>query len=134
MTLTQRQFLPLCWEEREKVMTTTEVRRDEDFELMGYVRRDGERWAAVTVFGGLLDRHPTEDEARDTVLTCGLSSMVEPWLVRIDDHWWPCQIQEASPVHVRLWVTTHAYPEPKRTVQLDHPSADVLRLRSPEEH
>lgn len=111
-------------------MASTEVRRDEDFELMGYVRRDGERWAAVTVFGGLLDRYPTEDEARHTVQTCGLSSMVEEWLVRIGDHWWPCQIQEASPAHVRLWVTAHDYPEPTRAVQLNHPSTDVLRLPS----
>lgn len=88
-------------------MTSTEVRRDEDWELMGYVRRDGDRWAALTVFGGLLDRHPTEDEAHDTVETHGLSAMTEPWWVRIGDRWWPCRLQEARPVHVRLWITAH---------------------------
>ncbi|MGH4021217.1 MAG: hypothetical protein ACRDT0_18710 [Pseudonocardiaceae bacterium] len=115
-------------------MTTTEVRRDEDWELMGYVRRDGDQWAALTVFGGLLDLHPTEDEARHTVETCGLSSMAEPWHVRIDDRWWPCQLQEARPAHVRLWVTAHDYPESTRTVQLENPRADVLRLHSPKGH
>lgn len=109
-------------------MTCTEVRREEDLELMGYVRPDGQRWAAVTVFGGLLDRYRTEDEARHTVEMCGLSSMAEPWLVRVDDHWWPCQIQEASPTHVRLWVTAHDYPAPARTIRLDQPSPDVLCL------
>ncbi len=112
-------------------MNTAEVRRDEDWELMGYVRRDGEQWDALTVFGGLLDRHPSEDEARHTVETRGLSSMAEPWWVRIGDDWWPCQLQEARPVHVRLRVTAHDYPGSTPAVELEEPSTDALRLHPP---
>jgi hypothetical protein len=112
-------------------MTITEVRRDEDYELMGYVRCIDEQWAALTVFGGLLSVHPTEDEARDTVETSGLSSMAESWWVKTDGRWWPCRLQEASPSGARVWITAHDYPEASRLLQLDHPTGDVLRLNEP---
>lgn len=113
-------------------MSMTEVRRDEDSELMGYVGRDdagadGAVWAALTVFGGVIGRYPTEDEAHRTVRTCGLSSMAEPWQVRVDGRWWPCRLQEVWPARVRLWITDRDYPNSPCAVVLENPSHDVLR-------
>jgi hypothetical protein len=112
-------------------MTNSEVRRDEDEELMGYVRTSEGQWAALTVFGGLLGVHPTEDEARDMVGISGLSSMAEPWWVWSEGQWWPCRLQEARPGHATVWVTAHDYPGRERLIQLDHPTSDMLRLNEP---
>jgi len=114
-------------------MTAAEVRRDEDQELMGYVRLIEDQWAALTVFGGLLAIHPTEDEARDMVGASGLSSMAESWWVQSDGQWWPCQLQEAGPGHASVWVTAHDYPDRSRRIQLENPTSDVLRLNEPTE-
>ena len=56
------------WDER------TEVRRDEDDELLGYVEPDGNGgWRALTVFGGLLGEAGTADEAVAELESSGLS-------------------------------------------------------------
>ncbi len=59
-----------------------EVRRPEDGELCGHVEvRDG-AWLALVVFGAVLGRHSTRDEAVDHVLTEGLASLAERWILR----------------------------------------------------
>ena len=52
----------------------TEVRREEDDELLGYVEPDGTGgWRSLTVFGGLLGEAGTADEAVAELESSGLS-------------------------------------------------------------
>jgi hypothetical protein len=62
------------------------VIRTEDGELCGHVQvRDGS-WYALVVFGAVLGRHSTREDAVAQVLSDGLASLAERWtLVRDDD-------------------------------------------------
>lgn len=80
-----------------------EVRRD-DGELCGHIVELDRRWAALTVFGGTLAEHDTEDEARLHVAELGLTVLADRWTL-IDsasgDEQVVC-IQQASPAEVTL--------------------------------
>lgn len=59
-----------------------EVRRHVDDELCGHVaQRDG-TWCALVVFGAELGRHPTREDAVAQVLSEGLASLAERWMMR----------------------------------------------------
>jgi hypothetical protein len=56
----------------------TEIRRDDDGELCGFVERDGNDWLAVTVFGAWFARFDDGAQARDAMLESGLESSSPP--------------------------------------------------------
>jgi len=62
-----------------------EVRRPSDGELCGHVERRGGHWCALTVFGAVLGRHDRREDAVDRVLTEGLASLSERWVLRHND-------------------------------------------------
>jgi len=59
-----------------------EVRREDDGELCGLVENRGERWVALTVFGGVLGTHGDQDGAVEQVLGHGLASLADRWTLR----------------------------------------------------
>ena len=62
-----------------------EVRRPDDGELCGHVAaRDGAGFALV-VFGAVLGRHSTREDAVTQVLTEGLASLADRWTLRRGD-------------------------------------------------
>lgn len=62
-----------------------EVRRPDDDELCGHVERRDGSWLALVVFGGVLGRHTTRDDAVAHVLSDGLASLAERWTFERDD-------------------------------------------------
>lgn len=94
------------------VRAVFEVRRPDDDELCGFVVVDGERWQAVTVFGGELGRHDDRDDAERQVLEDGLTSMAERWTLTDHDSGEArvvC-IQEANPASVTLALDYFSLP------------------------
>ena len=62
-----------------------EVRLPTDGELCGFVElRDGS-WLALVVFGAVLGRHATREDAVVQVLSEGLASLAERWTLRRGD-------------------------------------------------
>lgn len=87
-----------------------EVRRDDDGELCGYVRKTSAGMQALTVFHGLLATLADETEAIDYVRTNALASMQERWNFRVSptDDWQTVLIQEARPGWARLTLGYYA--------------------------
>ena len=110
-----------------------EVRRPSDGELCGFVSATGDRWAALTVFGGLLAEHDSPDAAAGCVLEEGLASLAERWMYRPDPSadWQVVCIQEASPTSVRLALDYYSMPGvPTLTLSSDDLAAGAqLSLR-----
>jgi hypothetical protein len=76
-------------------MSRTEVLREDDGELIGFVEPDPATgaWRALSVFGGLVAAAPDEDSARDELLARGLSVLAETWWLRGE----PVVLLEARP-------------------------------------
>ena len=82
-----------------------EVRREADGELLGYVRPEPDgRWAALTVFGGVLAAVDTRQEATALVERRGLAALAERWHHRRrgTDDWRIVLVAEAWPGRARL--------------------------------
>jgi len=112
----------------------TEVRRDEDDELLGYVEPDRNGgWRVLTAFGGLLGEAGTVDEAVAELESRGLSSLADTWWYRSseDGRWVAAVILEVRPGEVRAQLGS--LPDPMRVVTITDPAPDELRLVVPEE-
>ena len=108
-----------------------EVRR-EDGALCGYIRRRGERWQALTIFGSVLAETTDDLAARNVVLARGLASLGERWELRArcEDTWQVVCIQEASPRRVRVALGYHSLPGvPTREISVDELLAGEFELR-----
>lgn len=108
-----------------------EVRR-EDGELCGFIAPHGERWRALTVFGGLLHEFDDEDAADAHVRHHGLASLAERWELRArcEDEWHIVCIQEANARRVRLAIGYYSLPGvPTRDVSVDELRTGEFELR-----
>lgn len=56
--------------------------RPSDGELCGHVEHRAGQWCALTVFGAVLGRHDRRDDAVAHLLTEGLASLAERWMLR----------------------------------------------------
>ena len=90
----------------------TEIRRDDDGELCGFVERDGDDWFAMSVFGGRLASFTTRVAAEAHVIERGLASLAEHWHYRAspDDDWQIVCIIEARPSAVRIALDYYSMP------------------------
>jgi hypothetical protein len=80
-----------------------DIRRDEDGELLGHLRRAGPGWEPVTVFHGVLAEPSGRDEAEDVVRRDGLASLSDPWWVEeAPGRWTEVRIQEARSGRLRV--------------------------------
>jgi len=59
-----------------------EVHRPDDDELCGFVEPHGGQWRALTVFGAVLGAHEHRKDAWDQVLSEGLASLADRWVLR----------------------------------------------------
>ena len=78
--------------------------RDDDGELLGYLRPVEDRFEPVTVFGCPLGDADGEDEAIAVLDAVGLSYLAERWLLRVPGRAEPIAVQvtEADPDLVRV--------------------------------
>ncbi|WIX91619.1 hypothetical protein [Amycolatopsis sp. DG1A-15b] len=84
-------------------MSTTEVRREEDGELLGHLRLTGSGWEPVTVFHAALAGPTSREEAEDVVRRDGLPSLGDPWWAEeAPGRWTEVRIQEAHPDRLRV--------------------------------
>lgn len=78
----------------------------EDGETVGRVRLvDGDGWLPETLFGGVLGNATDYDAACSVVLSCGMSSLLEPWWINDGGTWERVELVEirADRVRVRPW-------------------------------
>jgi hypothetical protein len=88
------------------------VTRTSDGELCGHVDERAGRWCALTVFGAVLGIHGHRQDAVDQVLTEGLASLAERWMLRHGDGGEAeivC-IQEANPASVTVALGYYSLP------------------------
>lgn len=89
-----------------------EVRRDDDGELCGFVAADGDRWQALTVFGGVLGEYEDDDVAVRHTLNDGLASVADRWMLsdaESGEEQIVC-IQQMSPDEVTLALDYYSLP------------------------
>ena len=80
-----------------------EIRREDDDELLGHVRRAGAGWEPVTVFHAALAAPGSREEAEDVVRRDGLTCLTDPWWVEeTPGRWTEARIQEAHPDRLRV--------------------------------
>jgi hypothetical protein len=89
-----------------------EVRRPSDGELCGHVRMIDGTWQSLTVFGGHLGEHSSQDAAEEHVLNVGLASLAERWWLRQQPsaEWQIVCIQEANTDSVRVALGYYSLP------------------------
>ncbi|WP_017611902.1 hypothetical protein [Nocardiopsis salina] len=73
--------------------------RDEDGEVLGYLRPEGEGHVPVTPFGHALEGPLSEDEARAALDSRGLTYLADPWMLTLPGREDPVQVRilEVSP-------------------------------------
>lgn len=69
-------------------VTTKEIRRPDDDELLGLLIESGDQWVPATVFGGQLAPATSHRVAEDVVRAEGLVSLMESWWLRQDGGAW----------------------------------------------
>lgn len=77
-------------------------RREEDGELVGYLRPEGDLVVPVTVFGYPLAEPSPEEEAAEHLDRYGLTYLADRWTLDTDDGPASMQIVEAAPDRLRL--------------------------------
>jgi hypothetical protein len=109
-----------------------EIRRATDGELCGHIREADDGWLALSVFGGLLERYPTREEAARAVLGGGLAALAEHWLLSgpEDVEEQVVCIQDARPGSVTVALGYYSLPGvPTRTLSRADLDAGQWRLR-----
>ncbi|QWF80547.1 hypothetical protein [Amycolatopsis sp. CA-230715] len=109
-------------------MNDRPVYRAEDGELVGYLRRDGDGWLPLTVFGYPLAEAGPHEESVAELEGRGLAVLGDRWSVRHDGEWLACRLTEAEPGRVAVRITDFGSPDCGRTRVLDRPGPEVLRL------
>jgi hypothetical protein len=108
-----------------------EVRRPGDDELCGFAATRGGQWCALTVFGAVLGRHDSRDEAVAQVLDEGLASLTERWTLRdasTGEEEVVC-LQEASTTAVTVALGYYALPGvPTQTITAEQLAAGEWEL------
>ncbi|MEN3536258.1 hypothetical protein AAH991_14170 [Microbispora sp. ZYX-F-249] len=104
-----------------------EIRRDDDGALLGYVRRDGEQWEPLTVFGYPLGAAGPYERAEEEVRRAGLDVLSGHWEFLEDGEWYRCVILEAADGEVRVRPADHRYPHHVYALRLEHPGPQTLR-------
>nr|BFE60898.1 hypothetical protein GCM10020063_054240 [Dactylosporangium thailandense] len=110
-----------------------EYRRDEDDELLGYLRPvpgEPDRFVPVTVFGHPLGEAGDEFDAERVLDAIGLSYLADRWLLTIPGRAEPVAVEivEASPEQVRLRSVDFGYEGDIGTIfTLATPPGDALQ-------
>jgi hypothetical protein len=114
-------------------VTTKEIRRQDDDELLGLLVESGDRWIPATVFGGRLAPATSQHEAEDVVRAEGLASLAERWWLREDGGpWQEIWFLEIRSDRVRVNDRNPNYGTPAaRWVRVDHVELQRWRPTDP---
>jgi hypothetical protein len=104
-----------------------EIRRDDDGALLGYVRRTGEEWEPLTVFGYPIGAAGPYERAEEEVRRAGLDVLAGQWEFLEDGEWYRCVILEAAAGEVRVRPADHRYPHHRYALTLERPTPETLR-------
>lgn len=113
--------------------TRTEIRREDDGELLGFVsaadgRPDGSA-VALAVFGGEIGVHPDHGSAEHQIREVGLSSLAERWWIDVGKGWEQCWLIEASPERLVAVIAAQPFLGSAQLI----PPGTPLRLTPPAE-
>jgi hypothetical protein len=109
---------------------TRTVYRDEDGELLGYLRPADDGWQPVTVFGYPLAGPADEADGVAELEARGLACLADRWSVYslADDSWYACQVMETGPDWVRVSIRDFGSPDFGAALTMHSPGPDRLRL------
>lgn len=112
-----------------KEATKKPVYRDDDNELLGYIKKTNDTWSAMTIFDYVFDQAATEPDARRIVENKGLEVLMGSWQYfdTTSDEWLDCVIIEASIDSVRIALMDGFYPDTTKTYSVAQPVAKHLR-------
>lgn len=107
------------------------VYHEDDDHLLGYVAKDATSWQAQTIFGYIIARTTTEQEAEKALFEMGRTYLKGVWqYYDKDDHdWFPCVIKDAYEHKVTVIRTNFlGYQEPEvfKLVILENPDENTL--------
>lgn len=109
----------------------TQITRDEDHTLLGFVVQSGSSWEAQTVFGYRITRTESRAAAENVVREQGLNFLGGVWQYydEDDNDWHHCVLKEANPHHVTVVRTTplgFQDPDNYKRVMITEPSETNL--------
>lgn len=108
------------------IPTPEEVTR-EDGEVLGRIVPTSGGWQATTAFGAALGEVTTHDDAIETLEDRGLSSLAEPWQVRVGDTGWrEALLLEVTPRRVRIRWTDPMVDQPPSGQWFEVDDIDLL--------
>ena len=104
------------------------VNRTDDDELCGFVDDRPDGWHSLTVFGASLGVYPTRLDAEERVITDGLASLMERWILTdgIGSSERVVCIQEAHPDAITVVLGYYALPGVP-TMRINRPELDAQR-------
>ncbi len=109
----------------------TALYRPDDNEFLGYVVEDSTGWQAQTIFGYLVERTLTRQEAEAVLRERGLTFLKGIWQYydKDDGDWFPCVIKDANKHRVTVIRTNRMgsqNPDDYKLVVLNDPTENVL--------
>lgn len=112
-------------------MTKIPIIRQDDGELLGYVKKEASGWAAQTLFGYVFARASDQASAEEAVRSQGLAILQGIWQYydKQDKAWYPCLLKEVFPNRVIVIRTnTMGYQDPEfyKLVSIVHPQETDL--------
>ncbi|OZI08804.1 hypothetical protein BWI93_07150 [Siphonobacter sp. BAB-5385] len=109
------------------------VLREEDDELMGFVRAHSETgpFEAYTLFKYSLHVFDTERQAENFLQTNGLRVLMERWCFFDEMHqdWYTCQITESNTQQIKYTITDFGHPDLYTTHVLSAPHPGNFKLK-----
>ena len=105
------------------------IHREDDNELLGYVRQNEATWEALTIFGYAFATVSTAEQARALVLEQGLSILSGTWEYYDDEsaEWLPCALVEVSADRARVARMDGPYADTSKTYLITSSVATKLR-------
>jgi len=111
----------------------TPIHRQEDNELLGYIKPAGnDQWEPQTIFGYPLAAVASRADAIAVLKNRGLDVLMDTWQFydSSEGDWYNCRIVEAHEDTVRITITDYGHPHSHQTRLLTHPTADILGLQA----
>lgn len=113
------------------LIVKTAIFSEENHEFLGYIEQEGTSWRAQTLFGYVITRAATRQDAEAAVRAQGLRYLMGVWQYydKQDGDWFPCVIKEAyeqKVVVVRTNFMGYQDPDDYKMVVIEQPDENVL--------
>lgn len=105
------------------------IYRNEDSELVGYIKEAEDGWMALTIFNYPLSLGLSRDEATQFVREKGLAVLLEPWEYYDEslNNWLKCIMVEVSKDSVKIAKFDGIYPDYTNTQLIKNDPEKKLR-------